>query len=92
MSVPTPDELLARAADEVRTLHDKAEALTGLTRALMTRIVASWSTCELVDRAGYDRCKDPVAAARFEDGFLDLVCTDHADSAEERGALVVRLA
>lgn len=70
----------------------KAQAQSmGLARALLGRIVVGWSMCELADQRGFDRCKAPVAAARFEDGFLDLVCEDHAVSAEERGALVVRL-
>lgn len=45
--------------------------------------------CEVTGLSGSGRCIEPAAAIRWEAGFLDLVCTEHAARAEGRGALVV---
>lgn len=78
---------LRRPDDDRRT--KEADSLRRLARALLLRLSGPLEVCEVTGN-GYDRCKEPVSAARFEHGFLDLVCEQHADSAEGRGALVVR--
>lgn len=45
--------------------------------------------CEVVGFSGEGRCVEPSVALRWEDGHTDLVCQEHAERAEERGALVV---
>lgn len=36
------------------------------------------------------RCEEPAVAIRWEDGYADDVCDNHAAAAVRRGALVVR--
>jgi hypothetical protein len=45
--------------------------------------------CDLVDGVG-GRCRGARVAVQWEHGFADFVCEEHAASAIERGALVVR--
>lgn len=46
--------------------------------------------CELAGPRGYGRCEGEAVAVKWESGFADFVCEEHAASAEERGAVVVR--
>lgn len=68
-------------ADERALKHFVRRALDEMT-----------SRCELVaNQPGYyGRCPRSAAAVRLEDGFSDVVCAEHAVSAETRGAQVLR--
>lgn len=47
--------------------------------------------CELTaDKPDHGRCPRLATAVRLEDGFSDIVCEEHAASAETRGAQVLR--
>ena len=51
--------------------------------------------CALVAESGVTprnrgRCAEPAVAIRWEDGYADDVCENHATAAARRGALVVR--
>lgn len=45
--------------------------------------------CEVVGFSGGGRCIEPAVAVRWESGFADKVCQQHAERAEGRGVLVV---
>lgn len=64
------------------------EALKHFVRRAMSYVT---TRCELTaDHPHHGRCPYPAAAVRLEGGFSDVVCERHADSAEARGAQVLR--
>lgn len=71
-----------------RAAADRDTALLRLAQHLTTELVDGGGWCHVATRKG-ERCKEPDAAVRWEDGFADIVCEMHAESARERGALVV---
>lgn len=59
-----------------------------LTQHLASELVDGGGWCHLSVGEG-TRCKEPDVAVRWEDGFADVVCEMHAETARQRGALVV---
>ena len=57
--------------------------------ALTARLLYDNPDCELVGLGGAGRCIEPAVAARIIAGFVDLVCTEHAERALARGIRVV---
>lgn len=44
--------------------------------------------CDLTGFSGSGRCIEPAVAVRWEGGFADAVCAEHAGRAITRGAVV----
>lgn len=86
--------------DTAEKYRGKADSVLRLAQHLASEILGG-GRCKLIAIAGqeneyepwsedYGRCPHPVVALRWEDGFADEVCEQHADEAEGRGAIVVR--
>jgi hypothetical protein len=65
--------------------------LRRLAEHLASEVADARSRCELTTDTGSGRCKGGAAAVRWEAGFADVVCQHHADTATERGAVVVQM-
>lgn len=83
---------LRKQAEERR---DQAERELEAARHLIATMLDDGGRtvrCQLTNDKGTDRCAGKAAAVKWEDGFRDYVCDEHATNAEARGAtLVVRL-
>lgn len=55
----------------------------------LVSMVLSSEDCEIATQGGAGRCLDDAVAVRWEHGFADQVCEHHAQTAIERGAVVV---
>jgi hypothetical protein len=64
------------------------DALLRFTQHLVSEMADGGGRCSLTDGIG-GRCKGADDAMRWEDGFADVICEQHAESARQRGALVV---
>jgi hypothetical protein len=49
----------------------------------------SGEDCEIATQGGVGRCIENAVAVRWDHGFADMVCDHHAQTAAERGAVVV---
>jgi hypothetical protein len=77
-----------KACNAERALLAQHRQLWSLTARLAAGLVDE--DCELVGFSGSGRCIEPAVALRWEDGFLDQVCEEHAQRAQTRRALVIR--
>lgn len=57
---------------------------------LAASVADELTRCELTTDDGCERCPREPVAVRYEHGFIDIVCDDHASSAERRLAVVIR--
>ena len=65
-----------------------AQSLLRLAQHLASSEVDGGGLCHIVCSTG-ERCEEPDAAIRWENGFADIVCEHHAQAARYRDALVV---
>lgn len=84
------------------TTYDAATLVRAAQALVDEIIIVGAGRCDLTADPGdpglrYDdmdrrrgRCSRPLAAIKWEDGFLDKVCEEHAVSAERRGAHAFR--
>lgn len=85
------DEEDRECLEEVRDLVSVLEAENARLRAMAEYLAKETigRQCELTADRGYKRCPDPAVAVRWEDGFADDVCEEHAQSALDRGRATV---
>lgn len=61
-------------------MNDEIEVLQRFAQHLASELVDGGGWCHLAKESG-GRCKEPDAAVRWENGFADVVCEHHAETA-----------
>lgn len=56
---------------------------------LAKRLTDDVTSCETYAFSASGRCQGRAAAVRLEDGFADVVCSEHAHRAAERSSAVI---
>jgi hypothetical protein len=80
-----------KACNAERALLAQHRQLTALATHLAAGLVDE--DCELLGFSGSGRCIEPAVALRWENGFLDQVCEEHAlraQRAQDRQVLIIR--
>lgn len=72
----------------IEEVSQRARVAERMAQALVHEV---WfeEDCEVTGFSGEGRCIEPAVAIRWEHGFMDRVCQEHATRAQNRGALVV---
>lgn len=93
-------EILTVPLSSLGAYTDRAEVLAEFVRAREAEAIprrfaehlvhnSLGSRCELTSFVDSSRCSGEAVAIRWEAGFADDVCQDHAETAIKRGAAVV---
>jgi hypothetical protein len=80
------DALLNGRPNRILAMGEHIKALGTLLQELVHQVVGG--ECEIAGDNDW-ACRSGSVAIRWEDGFIDSVCDRHAESAKERGALVI---